>query len=242
MCLDRDSRQACHLRLPSENNNISTTCTVLAPFIRTLCVLCSMEDIGNISIHRCHLMTLLSTTSSWFIILNSGFWSQAERYWLCDLWGPIRSWEPVILQLPLMLEGNICPLQSKRPNWIQIDKNLMRSSKKLERENTLKRLKSNNVNVESLVNGVHGKPAAVLKQWPCMNTRFSFSGGSPLCNHVPLSCWTPKTMLLLDFITNYNLCAKWQLFQLLFISVLWNDPKFSLCIIWYSSVVFQFCL
>lgn len=157
--LDRDSRQACQLRFPSVNDNNSTTCTARAPPTRTHGLLYSMEDLGNSSLPP-PPNDSFGQYQLWFYFW---FWTLVFREVLTG-WplSSCSSRELVILQLPLTLEDNICPSKSKRPKWIEINKTLMRSSKKNRKRKHTQKTKKHNVNVKSLANGECDRPAAVL--------------------------------------------------------------------------------
>lgn len=160
--LDRDSRQACQLRFPSVNDNNSTTCTALAPPTRTHGLLYSMEDLGNSSPPR-HLMTLSASTSSGS---TSDFelWYYDPRQrgvdWVTSKFLFIKG--ACDFTTAFTLEDSICPSKSKRPKWIEINKTLMRSSKKNRKRKHTQKTKKHNVNVKSLANGECDRPAAVL--------------------------------------------------------------------------------
>lgn len=101
-------------------------------------------------------MTLSGTTSSGSTkFLDSGILISVHSE------GYFQPWQPAILQLLLTLKGNICPLQSRRLNWLQFKKSVFQNSRKRKHtQETETPWKGKELSARGA-----GSPAAVAEVW-----------------------------------------------------------------------------
>ena len=140
-----------------------------------------LREGNNISIHRCHLMTLLGMTSSGSTrFLNSGIPASVHSVTIKDT-STLDSL--LFYNCFWCYKAIFCPLQSKRLNWLQFKKSVFQKSRK--RKHT-QETETPRKKVKSSVRGEHGSPAAVAEQWPRRTACYSFRRESP--SRLPLSC------------------------------------------------------